>query len=163
GETIHVLAMRRDLADRSWFTDQGLFVGPDYVTENLSLRFPTSGGHAKAYDAQGAKDIVGESPGDPPAPAALTNWKSRDGAAERLDNFDDSAWASSPDPAPLASLDDFANGYGWYRTTYDAPKAGASTLFFPGGADTLQAFVNGAAVDIGKGQLTVQANQGKNT
>jgi len=163
GETIHVLTVNRALADRSWFTEQALFVGPQYVAADLSLELPLAGGQATIYDAQGRRQVSAPRASAPPAPAPLTGWRWRDGAAEGLPGYDDAAWLSSPEPQPLSANDGFANGYGWYRTTFDAPDDSGAVMFFSSAMEDARAFVNGKRVDVSKSQLVFPTQAGPNS
>ena len=77
---------------------------------------------------------------DVPAPA-LDTWQMAT-MAESNPDFDDSSWKMSDDPQQMGADED-TSAFAWYRATVNAPKAGTTTINFPGAADHLIVFVNG--------------------
>lgn len=163
GKMLVLLVMNTDLADRTWITEKGIFVGPAFVNEDLSMEFPMSGGKAKVYTASGMKEF---SRPMAPAPALpkLTGWRSRDAFAEAAPGFDDSRWSASSSPKTMAAYDGFQNGYGWYRTKYTASSPDPVSLMFEGMADQALVFVNGEPqAEIKENAVTITPRPGENT
>lgn len=142
------LVMNTALADRTWAVKDRLVVGASFVQEDGSVELPPQGGKIVVYP--GAKEHkagpvqLGELP-------VLAGWQWREAARERLPDYDDAAWTRSQEALPMEGYDNFANRYGWYRTTL---KAGAPTSLRPMGMDgNVRAFLNGEPAQLNRLQL----------
>ena len=162
GSSVAFLVINSPLADRTWFTDKSLFVGATYVDEDLSVQVPAAGGKVIVYSSTGRTDLSEPAVTMPTAPAIGT-WQWRDAAAEAAPGFDDSAWATSPQPQPFGAYN-FQNGYGWYRATFTATSAGSVTATIGGGVRaSAMAFANGTSVRITNNSFAFNTVAGSNT
>jgi len=162
GSSAVFLVINSPLADRTWFTDKALFVGATYVDEDLSIQMPATGGNVVVYSSSGRSSIAEPAATIPTTPA-LGTWQWRDAAAEAASTYDDSAWATSPQPQPFGSYN-FQNGYGWYRAKFTATSTGSVTATIGGGVRaSATAFANGKQVAINNNSFTFNTVSGDNT
>ena len=162
GSSATFLVINSPLADRTWFTDKALFVGPTYVDEDLSIQVPAAGGNVVVYSASG-RSSVSEPAATVPTVPALGSWQWRDAAAEVASAYDDSTWASSTQPQPFGYFN-FQNGYGWYRAKFTATSAGSVTATIGGGVRaSAMAFANGNKVTLSDNSFTFNTVSGENT
>jgi beta-galactosidase len=162
GASATFLVINSPLADRTWLADKAVYVGATYVNDDLSLETPTAGGKVAVYSAEGRADL------SVPAASALqlpsiASWQWRDAAAEAAPGFDDSSWASSPQPQPFGA-NNFQNGYGWYRAKFTASSAGSVTAKIEGGVRaSAVAFVNGTQIKVNNASFSFNSVAGENT
>jgi beta-galactosidase len=160
GQSLRILAMSRQLADRTWIVGhpkrEYVVVGPEFVGD-----FSMESGKAamtieRPYLHPAPNKVVvfggvNEAPqhlevkADPstdaaPAPA-LSEWQESI-PPESNPDFNDASWKASDDPLQMGADDDIS-AFAWYRATVQAPQAGSGTLHFPGAADHLIVFING--------------------
>ena len=161
--TIRVLSMSADMADRTWFLDNGLIAcGQDYVgetegtgvlsrltTEHLGLGSPHSPALPQLlYTASltapvtlvpisipGTKTALAAAP-------ALGPWQVDAQALPAQPAYNDAAWKSSDEPLPMGADGDIS-AYAWYRTKVNAPTAGVYQVSISDAGDWLTCFVNG--------------------
>jgi beta-galactosidase len=162
GSSAAFLIINSPLADRTWFTDEALFVGATYIDEDLSIQMPAAGGNVVVYSSSGRLSVTEPAATMPTVPA-LGSWQWRDAAAEAAPAYDDSAWASSSQPQPFGYYN-FQNGYGWYRAKFTAAAASSATATIGGGVRaSAMAFANGKQVQITNNSFTFNTVSGDNT
>ena len=142
GHQAKLLVMNTKLTNRTWLAHDKIYIGPSFVTEDGSLEFPTEGGKATIYSANGKSEVSSASTTAPPVPR-LPSWTWRDAAPERSPDFDTTGWLQSKGPQPMESYDSFQNRYGWYRTTLHRATDGPVSLHFAGQSGTFAPFLNG--------------------
>ena len=157
--TVRVLAVSTDTADHTWFVNDKIVVGPQFVgdtaTHNGRLSLMTERVTGAAPDGL----VYGPGPtprplrADTPAatlPAAptLSAWQMHRGDDEARPGFQDADWKASTDPLPMGADGDYG-AYAWYRTTISAPKAGTYSLKVANAGDWSSVFVNGHHVVSG--------------
>ena len=185
-QTVRVLAVNEDMADKTWFVDAGgqeyVVCGANYVgdagAQNGRLRVTTE----RAWSDSTAPPISSYGPGDTPQsltplPAPRTDtplptlggWQMRPATAEAQPGFSDAAWKKSQAPLAMGADGDFSE-YAWYRTTVQAPQAGVFALNITRAGDWLMAFVNGQLAGstqpkqgTGARTLTVSLKAGTNS
>ena len=167
-QTVRVLAMRSELADRTWFVPVGeqtqIVCGPDYVGEAdlrggyLALQTEQDGlvgpppGPAWVFTAD--KQIaLGKTPTPNAAPAsatppALGDWRADASVPQAQPGFNDKSWLQTGQPRPMGADGD-NSAYAWYRTTLTAPAAGDYQLDISDYSDWVTAFVDGKRVGSG--------------
>ena len=160
GQTLRILSMSRQLADRTWIVghpgNEFVVVGPEYVGDFSIENGRPSMTIERPYGHPAPNKVVVYGPGDQPAqhleakadlaadnvPApALDTWQIAT-MAESNPDFDDSSWKKSEDPQQMGADGDIS-AFAWYRATAKIPQAGPATIHFPGAADHLIIFVNG--------------------
>ena len=90
GSSAIFLVVNSPLADRTWLTDQALYVGATYVNDDLGLEVPAAGGKVVVYSADGRTDVSVPAATAPQAPTigqlAMARRRGRGGAElRRLD------------------------------------------------------------------------------
>ena len=162
GSSAVFVVINSPLADRTWFTDNALFVGATYVDEDLSIQMPAAGGNVVVYSSSGRSNLSEPAATMPTVPA-LGSWQWRDAAAEAASAYDDSTWASSTQPQPFG-YNNFQNGYGWYRAKFTATSTGSVTATIGGGVRaSAMAFANGKQVTVSNNSFTFSTVSGDNT
>jgi len=189
---VRVLTMSADMADRTWFLDNGLIAcGPDYVgdveetagvphllTERRGLNAPAPSLPQLLYTASLAPPAPLASvpvPNVKPAPAAppaLGPWQMDAQEPLAQPGYNDAAWKASDQPLPMGADGDIS-AYAWYRAKVDAPTAGVYQVSLSDAGDWLTCFVNGKRQDSSDVQtryktpvprsLTVHLKAGPNT
>lgn len=192
GHTVRILTMSADMADRTWFLDNGLIAcGPDYVgevaetggvphltTERRGLDAPRSPALPQLlYTASltpPAPLAPVSVPGAPAAPAApaLGSWRVDALTQPAQPGYNDAAWKASAQPLPMGADGDIS-AYAWYRAKVVAPTAGVYQVSIGDAGDWLACFVNGKRQDSSDVQtryktpvprsLTVHLKAGPNT
>lgn len=153
GQTVRVLAVSATLADRTWFVDDQVVLGPEFIgeTKTQNGRVSLSTEHQLGPLTDGLVYGEGATPGHllPAAPAAplpaaptLSAWQMRRGDGEAQPGLQDAGWKASADPLPMGADGDYG-AYAWYRTTVVAPKAGTYSLRLTEAGDWLSVFVRG--------------------
>ncbi len=188
--TVRVLTMSADMADRTWFLDNGLIAcGPDYVgeegtegkprliTEQRGLGAPSSPALPKLlYTASLAPPSLLAPvpvPGAVPAAApSLGVWRMDALTQPAQPGYDDAAWKGSADPLPMGTDGDIS-AYAWYRANVNAPAAGVYQVSITDAGDWLACFANGKREESSDVQtryqtpvprsLTVHLRAGPNT
>ncbi|MBN2575309.1 MAG: beta-galactosidase [Deltaproteobacteria bacterium] len=155
------LVVGSSLADRTWVTDQAVYVGAAYVNDDLSVEVPMAGGKVVLYSSDGRAEVTVPAASAPQAPT-IGSWKWRDAAAEAAPGYDDSTWTSSPEPQPFGAYN-FQNGYGWYRAKFTAAQAGNVTASLGGVRASAMAFANGAKVNVSNNGFSFSSVTGENT
>lgn len=161
GSSASFLVINTSLSDRTWFTDDALYLGATYVDGNLSIETPMQGGEVTVYSSEGKSQVSVPAATAPELPA-LANWQWRDAAAEAAPDYDDSTWATSSEPQPFGAYD-FQNGYGWYRAKFSANSAGSISASIGGLRSSAMAFANGTQVRINNSSFSFDAVSGENT
>ena len=175
-QMVRVLVMSADMADRTWFLDNGLIAcGQDYVGETdgtgSSLRLMTErrGLVAKPvhplpqllfYPTLGAPIVLMPitPPNTKPAPASapsLGPWQMSEAIAVAQPGYNDAAWKSSPQPLPMGADGDYS-AYAWYRAKVNAPRAGVYQVSISDAGDWLSCFANGKHADSSDVQTRYQ-------
>jgi beta-galactosidase len=161
GSSATFLVVNTPLANRTWFTDKAVYVGATYVDDDSSIQTPLTGGKVAVYSADGRADVSVPAATAPQIPA-ITTWQWRDAAAEAAASYDDSTWASSPQPQPFGA-NNFQNGYGWYRAKFTAASAGNVTATIGGGVRaSALAFANGKQVSLNNNSFSFSSVAGDN-
>jgi len=143
---LHIVALNFPTAQRSWFRERELIVGPalfDGATEGKAqVCFPREQGHASiTILGKGGKHEKSYSwDARLPALPVVKDW-------EVCSIFPEiegrgSGWRAIDAPRPLGALN-HNWGYSWYKTTYAGQWGRRNMLFFSGAADRLHIFVNG--------------------
>jgi beta-galactosidase len=162
GSSATFLVVNSPMADRTWFSDKTVVLGAAYLNDDLSLEVPSAGGKVVVYSAEGRAEQTVAAAGPPTLPT-LASWQWRDAAAEAAPGFDDSTWASSPQPQPFGA-NNFQNGYGWYRAKFSAASAGNVTATIGGGVRaSAVAFVNGTQIKVSNNSFSFTSVAGDNT
>ena len=163
-ETLRILAMSRQLSDRTWIAgDPGkeyVVVGPEYLGDftmgdgGPSMTIERPYGHpapnqvvvygSAEIPAQHMAVVSNSSVDAAPAPA-LADWQ-MSAPVESAPSFDDSSWKSSDNPLPMGADGD-NSAFAWYRAKVQVPQAGRGTLQFPRATDHIVVFVNGKRVN----------------
>ncbi len=165
GQTLRILSMSRQLADRTWIVGhpkhEYIVVGPEFVGDFSINNGQPSLTIERPYGHPAPNKVVVYGPSDQPAQhlevkadlsldavpvPALGPWRMAS-PAESNPTFDDSSWKTSDDPQEMGADGDIS-AFAWYRATAQAPQAGAATIHFPGAADHLIVFVNGALCPV---------------
>lgn len=162
GSSATFVVVNSNLANLTWFTDQALFVGATYVTEDLSIDVPAAGAKVTIYSSAGRTVVTEPAATVPTTPPALGNWQWRDAAAEAAPSYDDSTWVSSPQPQPFGA-NNFQNGYGWYRAKFTASSAGNMSFNIANVRQSAMAFLNGQQVQLNNNGGSLNAVAGSNT
>ena len=161
GASATFLVVNSPLADRTWVTDQSVYVGATYVDDDLSIETPLAGGKVVVYTSDGRSESSVAAATAPPLPA-IGAWKWRDAAAEAAPGYDDTTWTSSPQPQPFGAYD-FQNGYGWYRAKFTATSAGSVTAAIAGVRASVMAFANGTKATVSNNSFSFNTVAGENT
>jgi beta-galactosidase len=165
-QMVRILAMSADLADRTWFLDNGLIAcGPDYIgetegtgtsplleTERRGLtaatqRLPQLLFYPTLGQPVPLKAVI--PPNAPPASATaptLGPWGKSEAVAVAQPSYNDTAWKASEQPLPMGADGDFS-AYAWYRAKVNAPSAGVYQVNISDAGDWLSCFVNGKHAD----------------
>ena len=188
---IRVLTMSADMADRTWFLDNGLIAcGPDYVGEvqegGGGPRLTTEQRGLAAPGSLALPKLLYTASLDTPAtlvPVLVPNaalaaaptlgpWEADALTQPAQPGYNDAAWKASEEPLPMGADGDFS-AYAWYRATVSAPKAGVYQVSISDAGDWLTCFVNGKREDSSDVQtryktaiprdLTVHMKAGPNT
>lgn len=162
GSSATFLVVNTTLANQTWLTDQAIFVGATYVTEDLSIDVPPAGATVTIYSAAGRTDVSEPAMTIPTTPPTLTNWQWRDAAAEAAPGYNDVTWMSSPQPQEFGAYG-FQNGYGWYRAKFTASSAGNMSFNIANVVTNAKAFVNGQQVQLNNNSGSFNAVAGDNT
>jgi hypothetical protein len=168
---VSVLAVTAQLADRTWFADGRILIGPAYVGEAhkgqhdcwLDAKVRTiytispEGQHGK-IQVKIQPTLTGE--------VRLNKW-----IALPLQEMEggDHGWRDVGSPRSVESLGGYYN-YVWYRASYSSDYGGQKTLFFTDAADRLHVFLNQRKVERvwGRGHgatrdpLTINLESGRN-
>ncbi len=149
-----VLAVSTTLADRTWFAEGRVLIGPTYVGEAQGDRhvcfLDGSGGVITAVSRRGTVTRR-ETPRQAAASAhvPLTDWISSPlpeiaGGGE--------GWRALAAPAPVETFKAYA-GYTWYGARIRSETARRTGLVFTAASDRLTVFVNGARMGVwGRGE-----------
>lgn len=169
-----VVVMSTPLAERTWWADGRLLIGPDYVGEDESELTPSAEGESwtiagetkltlRKLPARGA----GRSAAKLKAPK-LAAWRRIAGCPEP-DPQADLPWQRLARPQDLTKLG-VPQGYGWYRAVVRAPRATHKRLYLPQCADRATVWVNGKRVGVwglGEGAvrepMPIALERGENT
>ena len=172
-QTVRILTMRTEMADRTWFLKGGSLIacGPDYVgdvqqasngtfrlaTEQSGLTAPAHPLPYLLYLPNAASPPLKLVPVSAPnektaiaAPPALGSWQMDASVPRAQPGCNDAGWKASDEPLPMGADGDYS-AYAWYRTTVSAPAAGAYQLNLSDAGDWVSCFVNGwhaASTDV---------------
>ena len=150
-----ILGLSHELADRTWFADERVIIGPAYVGEFKNGRhecfltpqatqFHTVERQGKITTRPVAQGVQ--------ASARITTgpWQAR--ALHEIRSSRE-GWTPMPDgPASVEQMGAYW-GYSWYRARIQAAAARRTTLWFSRAVDRVTVFVNGARAGVwGRGQ-----------
>lgn len=147
-EVLTLVIVNDDLVDRTYLTDEGVFVGVRTLKPD-GTPVPVTG--AKSYTRIGADGVVRVMKVDQtprrshPHRATLHAWQHAD-VAEYVDGSS-ARYATIDAPADLSTLG-CPNGYGWYRLRLDVAGTRRMTLQFPGSGDRLHVYAGGKSAGI---------------
>lgn len=166
-----VFALSQETADRTWFADDRVIIGPAFVGERRGHQHECylDGSETTIYTISEQGEIERRSIAPKAISGApqisLTNWTSfpmpeisppRNG------------WYELEAPRGVEDLKAYW-GYTWYRASYNARTPGKTGLFFTEAADRVHVFVNGKRMGVwGRGSgavrdpLDVELAAGKN-
>jgi beta-galactosidase len=145
GQTLTLLIMKTSMANRTWTDTNFIISGAEYVDENKRMQFKAQGGRATIYTAAGRTPVIQPATTAPSAKSFSSGWTWL-ACPEVSPTFDASSWQSHSGYQDMGSFG-WANGYGWYRCTYNASQAGSVAITPVGNAVTnlMYLFVNGTA------------------
>ncbi|ARS38620.1 hypothetical protein CA265_02545 [Sphingobacteriaceae bacterium GW460-11-11-14-LB5] len=165
GQTLRILALSTELADRSWFVEekkqQFVVVGPEYVADfhistNQAITLNTEyfwkenkkfpvwvfGDQLKKHIVP-SRNLISR-----PNAVLNNNWLAKSASAAALPDFDDREWLASDKPLEMgADKDISANA--WYRTHIKIQKSGRYKLNISSGVGRYIVFVDGKRVTAG--------------
>ena len=166
GHTVRIFTMSADMADRTWFLDNGLIAcGPDYVGDVQEAdgvpRLTTEHRGLGALPSPALPQLLYTASLSPPsalasisipgavssaAAPALSAWQVDALTQPAQPGYNDAAWKGSTDPLPMGADGDFS-AYAWYRAAVNAPTAGVYQVSISDAGDWLACFVNGKRED----------------
>ena len=146
---VTVLGVSRELADRTWFADGRILMGPSYVGEQ------SNGKHECWFDrgpltvhtisAQGEFKRA-EVPAHP-LPSGLIQLKKWRAKALPEIKGEGDGWREIGRPKPVEELGAYY-GYSWYAASIDSDEERSSALLFTQAADRFHVFRNGERVGV---------------
>ncbi|MGI4787273.1 MAG: beta-galactosidase [Janthinobacterium lividum] len=166
GQTVRVLTMSTEMADRTWFLQDGALIacGLDYVGEVIqasdgSIRLATERSGLGAAPSHPLPSLlylsdtsrtplslvpvsVPNSPVARATPPTLRPWMADSSVPMAQPNYNDAEWKASPGPLPMGADGDYS-AYAWYRTVLTVPTAGTYQINVGAGGDWVSCFVNG--------------------
>ena len=141
---VTVLALSHEWADRAWFADGRVFLGPSYVGERHGVRHEcfldpaittfhivSSGGRVTSHPVQTGVQA--------PMQIPLVNWKSREFPEINSTRAD---WRSLDKPVGMEFMGVYY-GYGWYRARVHSAAERRTGLWFTDAIDRVRVFANG--------------------
>ena len=147
-EGLKIVLISSQCAMRTWWVDDTLIFGPDFVGETAGDIVDRPG--AKQYAAIGLdgdlKKIkaTATKPAKQPAPR-LGQWKLAEVCPEPADK--NLKWRSISGPKDVDSLG-IHYGYVWYRIEIEMERARTQQLFLPDCADRATLFLNGTRIGV---------------
>lgn len=160
GQSIHLLIMSESMSNRTWITDSSIVSGAYYVDGFENLQFPAAGGKAYVY-SKSAMQTVKQGASVVPSTKSFASGWSWIRSPEAGASYADSTWKQTAEAQDMVSSGS-PNGYGWYRTTYNAASAGTAALAIPKLQGSAFLFVNGVFAGTGKSQ-SITLKQGANS
>lgn len=160
GQSINLLIMNNNMSNKTWITDSAIVCGAEYVNENENLEFAPAGGKAFVYSSKALQTITQVPTTAQSAKSFATGWKWI-ACPEVGESYNDASWKQSTSVQDMSAYG-WVNGFGWYRTTYDAASAGASTLKISNVQGDVFIFVNGTYAGNSTSQ-SITLKQGTNT
>ncbi len=143
-----VLALSRAMADRTWFADGRILVGPAYVGESLNGRHECflDGRSSTIYSISGQGEIAERKV--VPAAAVTAQIPLLDWVCHRLPEIQSiEGWRPLDGPRAVEELGaDY--GYTWYSARFTSQERRTTGLFFTQAADRLHVFVNGKRMGV---------------
>ncbi|MEJ0087277.1 MAG: beta-galactosidase [Pseudomonadota bacterium] len=142
-EGVSVVGLARTLADRTWFVDERVIIGPHYVGEAQGTRhvclLDGEVDRVHMISAHGEIDAVQVTvPATLTARIPLTSWTARPLPEPRLPA---NAWRQIDGPVCVEKLRAYY-GYTWYRATVQSASARSTGLFFTDTSDRVTVYVN---------------------
>lgn len=181
-QTVLVLAMRDELADRTWRVgtagSESIVIGPEYVGASslsgnqlqLAIERPWSdldNFQSLVYTASGTAHAAPIALN--PAPRALTleinPWQWKDATAAAAPDFNDRSWLRTTNPVQMGADGDLTAD-AWYRTTVDVPSTANYVLHVQGGGDRARSYIDGEEAGAGSnsgGDFAMRIPAGKHT
>jgi hypothetical protein len=168
--TARILGLSRELANRAWFVDGRLFIGPVYVGERVGKK------HECWLDDHETIVHVVESNEDhrqrrvSPTPALSHAVPLKQWCSCPLPEIQrgGKGWRAIEGPQSLEQLEAFY-GYAWYRASYHAVQALSTQLQFTIAADRFHVYLNGKPCGVwGRGAkatrdpLPIELSAGEN-
>jgi len=155
---VTVLALPRALADRAWFADGRVLIGPAYVGamqngkhecfidgRTVMISRISSQGEMQTKKVDSAPDLTFQMP--------LKDWTSR--PLPQLLPLSE-GWRELDHPVGVEELGAYW-GYTWYRASFTSQEPRTTSLVFTEASDRIHVFVNGKRMGIwGRGQGAVR-------
>lgn len=165
-----ILAMSCELADRTWFAEGRIVIGPHFVGESKEgkhecwVREASTAVNVVSNDGTYHRSQVSVKRGGGGV-RALPEWRAR--GFEEIDGGGE-GWRDIAAPKSVEELGAYC-GYAWYSASYDSVSARSANLFFTHAADRVQVFLRGRSVGVwGRGSgamrdpLPIELQKGKN-
>ncbi len=177
-QTIRVLTLTQDGADKTWMANDGksnwVVCGTSFLRDatltNGKLRLDTESPMGQATSsplAFGEKleplRFLQSTPvtGQPVHSIALQNWQVGGGNEPIAPQFNDAGWMASENPQQMNSDGDLSP-FAWYRTSLNVPANGAYQMAYSAGGGDFQTFLDGKKIDnvSGRGSLSLNLTAG---
>jgi hypothetical protein len=147
-EGLTVAVLNTAAAQRTWFVDDQLVIGPSYVGATADEVTLDEG--QTAYVILGSDGVMGRKRPkvvETPVVVApkLAPWKKIAVCTEPMD--DELMWTKIDRPRTVDQLG-YHYGYVWYRTEIHCKSPARKSLFFPDCADRATVFVNGRRIGV---------------
>ncbi len=165
-----ILAMSCELADRTWFAEGRIVIGPNFVGESNEGKNECWVGQDSnvvctvSNDGTYHRSLVSRKPGSAGV-KILPEWRAR--GFEEIDGGGE-GWRDIPDPKSVEELGAY-HGYTWYSANYDSVSSRSTNLFFTHAADRIRVFLQGRFVGVwgtGSGAirdpLPIELGKGRN-
>ncbi len=169
GETT-ILAMSCELADRTWFAEGRIVIGPHFVGESKEgkhecwVREASTAVHIVSNDGTYHRSQVSVKPRVDEV-RTLPEWRAR--GFEEIEGGGE-GWRDTDAPKSVEELGAYY-GYTWYGASFDSVSARSASLFFTNAADRVHVFLRGRSVGVwGRGSgairdpLHIELQKGKN-
>ncbi len=151
---LRIAVIRSELAMRTWFVDDLLLFGPDFVGESSDEITHHRG--AKQYiqlpieGKLSRRKCPAAEAGSKESPPKLKQWKRLAVCTEPADASLE--WTPIDRPTPVDKLG-MHYGYVWYRRTWSEPRTRKAKLFLPDCEDRATLYLNGELLGIwGRGE-----------
>ena len=144
---VKLLALSPELADRAWFAEGRLVIGPAYVGESIegqhecwvnervtAIHTVSAEGKYRRMDVSAPTTQIGIIP--------ISGWTEH--VLEEIGG-ETKAWTDIGKPCSIETLGGYY-GYAWYRASFVSKDARMGTVFFTHAADRIHVFLNGQRI-----------------
>lgn len=169
-EGLQIVLVSSELASRTWFVEDTLVFGPEYVGETLDDIVHARGAKQCMLLGLEGRATHRKAPGGNAARHAapkLKPWKRQAVCVEP--SADDLDWKKLDRPTDLDKLG-VHQGYAWYRLAWNEPRARKRQLMLPDCDDRATLFLNGSLLsvwgreeDVTRGPIAANVTKGANT